>query len=112
MPTRWFVEAGGETRAQCKKCGRDFQRRDQRLRMYQAASPGGSAYVNCRWHVNCVPENTARQVHASEERVYQQLRAAQEEERHRAREERAAAERQPGQAGIRRFFGARGGGGA
>ena len=80
--------------------------------MYQAASASGSAYVNWRWHVNCVDEGTAQRVAKSEKRVYMHLRAAQEEERHRAREERATAERQrqPGQGGIRQFFGAQGSG--
>ena len=112
MPTRWFVETSGMTTAKCRRCQREFQQRDQRLRMYQAASASGSAYVNWRWHVTCVDEGTAQRVAKSERRVFMQLRAAQEEERHRAREERATAERQrqPGQGGIRQFFGARGSG--
>ena len=112
MPTMWFVETNGATTAKCRKCWSGFQQKDQRLRMYQAASAGGSAYVNWRWHVTCVDEGTAQRVAQSERRVYMQLRAAQEEERHRAREERATAERQrqPGQGGIRQFFGAQGSG--
>ena len=114
MPTKWFVETSGMTTAKCRRCQREFQQRDQRLRMYQAASASGSAYVNWRWHVNCVDEGTAQRVAKSEKRVYMQLRAAQEEEQHRAREERAAEEqrRQPGQEGIRRFLGAQSGGGS
>ena len=110
MPTTWVVEAGGATTAKCRRCRSGFQQRDQRLRMYQPASARGSAYANWRWHVTCVDEGAAQRVASSDRRVYMRLRAAQEEERHRAREERATAERQrqPGQGGIRQFFGTRG----
>jgi len=103
-PTTWTVEAGGATKAKCRKCKRAFQPSEQRLRMYQAASTRGTAYALHRWHVTCVGQRLAGHVDTSDARVYQQLRAAQEEERQRQREEAATAARADGRAGIRMFL--------
>ena len=77
---------------------------EQRLRMYQAASTRGTAYALHRWHVTCVDQSLAGHVGTSDARVYQQLRAAQEEERQRERAEAATVARAGERAGIRMFL--------
>ena len=74
-------------------------------KMFQAAARTGSAFVVMQWHATCVPEGTAQRANRADQAVYQQLKAAQEEERHKQSAARAEAERKKQQSGMRRYLG-------
>ena len=109
MPMTFSMEPPSKTRAKCRKCSEPFATDQPRFKMYQAAARAGSAFVLMQWHTTCVPEGTEQRANRANQAVYQQLKAAQEEERHKQSAVRAEAERKKQQSGMRRYFD-RGGG--
>ena len=110
MPMTFSMEPPSRTRAKCRKCSEPFAADQPRFKMFQAAARAGSAFVLMQWHATCVPEGTEQRANRANQAVYQQLKAAQEEERHKQSAAGAEAERKKRQSGMRRYFGSSGSG--